>query len=433
MAITTCTITGNVKNLLGANVQSCTVRASILAPFFHTSSFISGEQASVTTDSSGNFSLDVIETESVGQMVSFSFEYNDGTGNIRRKSYSVVVPDDTSAVLSDLIAAAASPVTTNTFPASAVTVVATGNIQSTDAQAALEELQGDIDTLNALASGTIYLGNASNVATEVTPTGDVTISNSGVTSITPGVIINADINSAAAIARSKVATGTVNHVVVNDSSTGALSSTALTSGQVLLGNSSDVPTGTTVTGDVTISNAGVTAIASGVIVDADINASAAITRTKVAAGTVKHVVINDSTTGALSSTALTAGQVLIGNPSAVPTGTTVSGDVTINSAGVADIAAGVIINADIHASAAIARTKIASGTNYRILANDSSGVMSENAALTAKQLVKADANGQLTGITPSATANTTLISNGTDFVNTGPVITSGTYTQLRRT
>lgn len=56
-----------------------------------------------------------------------------------------------------------------------------------------------------------------------------------------------------------------------------------------------------------------------------------------------------------------------------------------------------IVNGDISTSAAIARSKLASGTNYRILANSSSGVMSENAALTAAHVIFADANGQLSG------------------------------------
>lgn len=56
---------------------------------------------------------------------------------------------------------------------------------------------------------------------------------------------------------------------------------------------------------------------------------------------------------------------------------------------------GSIVNADVNASAAIARTKTASGTAYRILANNASGVMSENAAITAQRAVVSDINGQL--------------------------------------
>lgn len=74
-------------------------------------------------------------------------------------------------------------------------------------------------------------------------------------------ITNADVSASAAIAYSKLAT--------------------LTAGNIVLGNASNVATSTAVTGDVTISNSGVTAIASGVIVNADVNASAAIAGTKI--------------------------------------------------------------------------------------------------------------------------------------------------------
>lgn len=65
--------------------------------------------------------------------------------------------------------------------------------------------------------------------------------------------------------------------------------------------------------------------------------------------------------------------------------------------GVKLVRSGEIVNADVAANAAIARSKLASGTNYRLLANNSTGVMSENAALTAANVVYADANGQLAG------------------------------------
>jgi len=86
-------------------------------------------------------------------------------------------------------------------------------------------LSSEVDALQALSSGQIFVGNSSNVSTAVTPTGDVTISNTGVTSIGTGVIVNADISSSAAIARSKFANGTADHVLINDAS-GVMSSEA---------------------------------------------------------------------------------------------------------------------------------------------------------------------------------------------------------------
>lgn len=57
---------------------------------------------------------------------------------------------------------------------------------------------------NALTSAHILVGNVSNIATDVAMTGDIGIDNAGVTSISSGVIVNADVNAAAAIAYSKL-------------------------------------------------------------------------------------------------------------------------------------------------------------------------------------------------------------------------------------
>ena len=99
-----------------------------------------------------------------------------------------------------------------------------------------------------------------NITGTVVTTGDTgTVTG---TMIADGTIVNAEINSSAAIAFSKLA--------------------SLASANILVGNASGVPTATAVTGDVTITNAGVTAIASNVIVNADINTAAAIAYSKLA-------------------------------------------------------------------------------------------------------------------------------------------------------
>jgi len=71
--------------------------------------------------------------------------------------------------------------------------------------------QAELNVLDALASGKIILGNSSNAPAAVTPTGDVTISNAGVTAIGSGVIVNADVNASAAIDATKIHDGTVDN------------------------------------------------------------------------------------------------------------------------------------------------------------------------------------------------------------------------------
>jgi len=170
---------------------------------------------------------------------------------------------------------------------------------------------GGIST--TLADGNILVGNDSNVATSVNPSGDIDVTNAGVFSIASGAVVNADVGGSAAIDYSKLA--------------------ALSSGNILVGNGSNVAVSVNPSGDVDVTNAGVFSIASGVVVDADVNASAAISISKTAlvAGTnitlstntlaVDDAFIkndaNDTTTGIITAGGLTlseAGSVSIGTP-----------------------------------------------------------------------------------------------------------------------
>lgn len=67
---------------------------------------------------------------------------------------------------------------------------------------------------NALTNGNIFVGNSSNVATGVTPSGDITVTNTGVFGIATGVIVNADISASAAIALSKLTALTADRATI---------------------------------------------------------------------------------------------------------------------------------------------------------------------------------------------------------------------------
>lgn len=69
-----------------------------------------------------------------------------------------------------------------------------------------------------LPLGNIFIGNASNQATAQLPTGDFSITSGGVTSITAGVIVDADINGAANINLGKLASLTPSRAVITDGS-----------------------------------------------------------------------------------------------------------------------------------------------------------------------------------------------------------------------
>ncbi len=240
-----------------------------------------------------------------------------------------------------------------TAGASSVSVASISGLTATNVQAALAELQLNKAALSggtgAIFTGNITLNNANLIfegataddyettLTVANPTTDnlITLPNQSGNVLVSGnaSIVNADINASAAIAYSKLA--------------------ALTSGNILVGNASNVATSVAMSGDVTISNAGVTAIGSGVIVDADVNTSAGIAFSKLAS--------------------LTSGNILVGNGSNVATSVAMSGDITISNAGVTAIGSGVIVNADINASAEIAVSKLANGTARQLLQTNAAG------------------------------------------------------------
>lgn len=96
-----------------------------------------------------------------------------------------------------------------------------------------------------LASGHIFVGNASGVATDVAMSGDATMANTGALTIANGAITNTKVSASAAIAFSKLA--------------------ALTSAHILVGNGSNVATDVAMSGDATLANTGALTIANGAI------------------------------------------------------------------------------------------------------------------------------------------------------------------------
>jgi len=85
---------------------------------------------------------------------------------------------------------------------------------------------GPINT--SLQDGYIFVGNASNIATAVLPSGDITVSNTGVFSIPAGTIVNADINASAGIVFNKMAALTASKITVTDGSGFITTSSAAT-------------------------------------------------------------------------------------------------------------------------------------------------------------------------------------------------------------
>jgi hypothetical protein len=158
------------------------------------------------------------------------------------------------------------------------------------------------------ADRTLTLPDVSGTLVSTGDTGTVTS-----TMLVDGTIVNADINSAAAIDKTKISgtaittadTGTVTSTIIANGTivNGDISGSAaiehsklanINAGQVLLGNASNVPTSTALSGDVTVTSSGVTAISSGVIVTDDL-ANSAVTNDKVQDGTLTSAKLSGAT------------------------------------------------------------------------------------------------------------------------------------------
>jgi len=216
----------------------------------------------VKRDASGNFSAGTITANLSGNATTAT-----STTNFSGSLSGDVTGTQSSTAISD-----------STVTGKALTgfVSGAGTVSATDTiLQAFNKIDGNVagkePTITTLAA------SKGGLATNASAFTGVVKANSG--TFSAAALVNADVSASAAIDHSKLAN--------------------ITAGSVLLGNASNVPTATALTGDVTVNSTGVTAISSGVIVNADVNASAAIAGTKISPDFGSQ---NVTTTGSVSGT-----------------------------------------------------------------------------------------------------------------------------------
>ncbi|PWG78911.1 beta strand repeat-containing protein [Pararcticibacter amylolyticus] len=355
-------------------------------------------------------------------------------------------------------------------------------------------------TFPTMTSGQVIVANASGTPAAATMSGDVTISNAGATTIGAGKVVNgmlaadavttvkitdgnvttnkiADANittvkiANANVTPAKLATSAnyINKVLVTDglgnntwADKSQLTFPTMTSGQVIVANASGTPAAATMSGDVTISNAGATTIGASKVVNGmlasdavttskilDLNvttdkiADANITPAKLAASAdyVNKVLVTDASgnntwadKSQLTFPTMTSGQVIVANASGTPAAATMSGDVTISNAGATTIGAGKVGTNNI-ASGSITSDKIASGAvTTSAIASPATGdvVLAADASQTVGWINKADllpssltgkANGTSTISNYSAVFNAKTATYTLDLTDNGKIIT----------
>ena len=206
--------------------------------------------------------------------------------------------------------------------ASNITFTPYGQLSSTNVQDALQELETEkLGFAGGTVSGQLLIGNTGSLAFEgstvdayelTLAVADPQGSDKTITfpDVTGNVVTTGDTGT---VTGAMLANDTIQNVDIKSDAAIAFTKLAnLNSAQILVGNGSNEATAVAVTGDISINNAGLTAIASGVIVDGDISGSAAITGSKITTGTTSAVGVlqlTDSTNSTSTTTAVTPNAV----------------------------------------------------------------------------------------------------------------------------
>ena len=98
-------------------------------------------------------------------------------------------------------------------------------------------------------------------------------------------------------------TATISGANITDASTALTKLADMTAGSIVLANSSGVPVAVVLTGDITVTNAGVTAIGSKVIINGDISDEAAIEIAKLIGPTKGKILATNASTGVVEESA----------------------------------------------------------------------------------------------------------------------------------
>jgi hypothetical protein len=301
---------------------------------------------------------------------------------------------------------------------------------------------------NPTADRTITLPDVTGSVVTTGDTGSVTS-----TMIVDGTIVNGDINASAAIADTKLGTiSTANKVSLSalNIDAGTDIGAALADADLFIVDDGGAGTNRKaaatritdyafgkVSGDITIGSTGTAAIGAGVIVNADVSASAEIAVSKLGNGTARQLIQTDTTGSGVEWTSnidipgtLDVTGTAVFDSSVAVTGTlTKSGSnvVTVGDTGTVTstmIADDTIVNTDVNASAAIAGTKISPDFG-------SQNVTTTGTA-TAAALIPSGSSVPTNGVYLPSANNVAISTNGTGrlFIDASGRVLAGTNTAI---
>lgn len=103
MSVSTCTVSGTVYSPSGSGLSGVTIYAYMSQPYIYTDgTLIPAYSVSTTTASDGTWSLVLVETATSSKTMVIAFEYPDGGSSLKRKEYTVIVPNTATAAFGTL-------------------------------------------------------------------------------------------------------------------------------------------------------------------------------------------------------------------------------------------------------------------------------------------------------------------------------------------
>lgn len=110
MSATVCAVSGNIKDISGMGFAGAVITATTVSGFLHPDgTFYPNYTVSTTSDSNGDWTLNLVETETTATAtepsVSYivTLDYLTGASLTYRKVYSIIVPNTSTALFKDLV------------------------------------------------------------------------------------------------------------------------------------------------------------------------------------------------------------------------------------------------------------------------------------------------------------------------------------------
>jgi len=225
------------------------------------------------------------------------------------------------------------------------------------------------DLINIQASDDVGIYQVSS-ETNATPVTVVSIIDASI--IPAGAIMNSHVNASALIAWSKMALLTEGNLLLGDASNVAVVTDFSTDTQIGVGDGTTFAS-VAMSGDATLANTGALTIAALAVDNGKVSASAAIAYSKLAALTEGNILLGDNSNVAVVTDFSTDTQIGVGNGTTFAS-VAMSGDATLANTGALTIAALAIDNSKVATAAAIAWTKMAALTEGNLLLGDNSNV-----------------------------------------------------------